>query len=95
MKKSPATTFLLVLLVASSLISVLFCGLYIRNAMRLRDLQRNMASVQAYRAVFVSLINDTVEYSKRNQAIDPILEAAGFKPSKTAAAVPTNKPAGK
>jgi hypothetical protein len=95
MKKSPATTILWVILVGSSLLSVLFCGLYIRNALRLRDLQRNIASAQAYRSVFVSLINDTMEYSKRNQAVDPILEAAGFKPSKTAAAAPTTKPAGK
>jgi len=54
--------------------------------MRLRDVQRGMANAQAYRTVFVSLINDTMEYSKRNQAIDPILEAAGFK---TKAPAPT------
>jgi hypothetical protein len=94
MKKSPATTFLLVLLVASSLVSVLFCGLYIRNAMRLRDLQRSSSSAQAYRNLFVSLVNDTLEYSKKDPAIDPLLEASGFKP-KTGVPAVTNKPAGK
>lgn len=89
MKKSPATSFLLVILVASSLVSVLFCGLYIRNAMRLRDLQRSMSNAQAYRSLFVSLVNDTMEYSKQNPAIDPILQAAGFKPANAA------RPAGK
>jgi hypothetical protein len=78
MNKSPATTFLLVVLVISSLASVLFCGLYIRSAMRLRDVQRAMANVQAYRAAFASLLNETVEYSKRNPAVDPILEGAGL-----------------
>ena len=89
MKKSPATTFLLVVLVASSLASVLFCGLYIRYAMRLRDLQRSFSNAQAYRSLFVSLINDTMEYSKKNAAIDPILESSGFKPAAT------NKPPAK
>jgi hypothetical protein len=95
MKKSPATTFLLIILVASALLSVFFCGLYIRNAVRLRDLQRSMSNAQNYRALFVSLVNDSMEYSKKNSAIDPILEAAGVKASRTAAAVSTNKPAGK
>jgi len=60
--------------------------------MRLRDLQRNMSNAQAYRSLFVSLVNDTLEYSKKDSAIDPILVAAGFKlpPAST-----TNKPAGK
>ena len=90
MKKSQATTVLMFILVASALCSVLFCGLYIHYALRLRDLQRSMSNAQAYRSLFVQLVNDTVEYSKKNAAIDPILEGAGIKP--TAA---TNKPAGK
>ena len=94
MKKSPATTILLVILVGSSLVSVLFCGLYIRSAMRLRDLQRSSANAQNYRNVFASLVNDTMEYSRKNPSIDPILEAAGLKP-KTVAPASTNKPAGK
>jgi hypothetical protein len=64
--------------------------MYIRYAMRLRDLQRSYSNAQAYRSLFVQLINDTMEYSKKNPAIDPILEGAGFKPPGT-----TNKPAGK
>lgn len=89
--KSPATTFLLVLLVISSLASVLFCGLYIRSAIRLRDVQRSAANAQAYRTLFVSLVNDTLEYSKKDPAVDPILEAAGFKLHNT----PTSSKAGK
>jgi hypothetical protein len=93
MKKSPTTTILMVILVASALCSVLFCGLYVNNAMRLRDLQRSAAIAQNNRNLLISLANDTLEYSKRNSAVDPILEAAGFKP-KTAAA-PTTKASGK
>ena len=94
MNKSPATTFLLVILLISSLASVLFCGLYIRNAIRLRDVQRSMANAQAYRTLLISLVNDTMEYSKKNPAVDPILEGAGLKP-KTGAAPAGSKPAGK
>jgi hypothetical protein len=95
MNKSPATKILLGILVTSSLVSVLFCGLYIRSAIRLRDVQRTIAGAQNYRTLFISLVNDTVEYSKKNPTIDPILEGAGFKPPKTAPAATTNKPAGK
>ena len=87
-------TFLLVILVASSLCSVALCGLWIKSAVQLRDLQRTAAAAQNYRNFFVSLANDTMEYSKGNQAINPILEAAGFKP-KTATGATTNHPSGK
>lgn len=87
-------TALLVVLVVSALCSVAFCGFYVRDAMRLRDLQRSTSTVQSYRNTVVALINDTIEYSKKNPSIDPILEAAGFKP-KSGAGSTTNKPAGK
>jgi hypothetical protein len=92
MNKSPASTFLLVVLVISSLASVLLCGLYIRDAMRLRDVQRMAANIQAYRNFFAQLLNDTIEYSKKDQGVDPILQSAGINPRPVAA---TNKPAAK
>ncbi len=91
MNKSPAFTFLLVVLVISSLASVLFCGLYIRSAMRLRDVQRSAANAQAYANLFMSLVNDTMEYSKKDPSVDPILESVGFKPP--AAAITNKAPA--
>jgi hypothetical protein len=94
MKKSPSTTVLLVILVITSLLSVLCCGLYIRSTMRLRDLQRTYAAQQQYRNFFLALMRDSIEYSKRNPAIDPLLEAANLKPKANVAAT-TNKPAGK
>lgn len=88
MNKSPATTFLLVVLVISSLASVLFCGLYVHYAMQLRDAQRAAATAQNYRATFASLMSDVMEYSRKNQAIDPLLETAGFKPKPGTAKAP-------
>jgi hypothetical protein len=93
MNRNPATTALLVILVVSALCSVAFCGLYVRDAMRLRDLQRSTASVQVYRNTVLAVINDTLEYSKTNPSIDPILEAAGFK--QKAGAPQTPKPGSK
>jgi hypothetical protein len=95
MKKSAATTVLLVILVASSLLSLLFCFLYVKTARDLRDLQRNMSGPQAYRAAFGSLIKDVMEYSEKDPSINPVLEAAGFKAAKPPFLPVTNKPAGK
>ena len=95
MKKTPATTVLLSILVASSLFSLVCCYLYVRTALRLRDLQRSTAGPQAYKAAFISLVKDVVDYSERDPAINPILEAAGFKAGKPSTLPATNKPAGK
>ncbi len=90
MKNSPLTTVLLVLVTLSALTSVAFCFLYISNARELRSLQAQVITIQNSRAAVASLANDAIEYSKKNQAIDPILESAGIKPK--AGAQSTNRP---
>ncbi len=91
MNKSPLTTFLLAVLVISALVSTGLCYLCTRNAMRLVEMQTQVASAQS-RAAFIGLLaKDAVDYSAKNSAIDPILEAAGVKPKSTT----TNKPAAK
>lgn len=60
----------------------------------LRSLQSKIVNFQNTQAVLNSLIADTTQYSQRNPAIDPILEAIGAKPGKNAPAAAT-KPAGK
>jgi hypothetical protein len=91
MKNSPLITTLLCLLAASALASVFLCGFYISNTREFRTLQLQAAKVQHDRSLFNSLLNDVVEYSKHNPAINPILDT--LKP-KTAAAA-TTKPAAK
>jgi hypothetical protein len=81
---------LLVILVASTLCSVAFCGLWINRAMRLRDLQRGAAVAQNNRNLFMSLATETLEYSKKHPAINPILESAGF--IQKTPGILTNKP---
>ncbi len=91
MRNSPLTTVLLVLATLSALTSVIFCFLYIGNARQLRGMQPQVINIQNTRAFVASLASEAVEYSKKNQAIDPILEAAGLKPKAGSAA--TNRPA--
>jgi hypothetical protein len=96
MKQSPFTTILLVVLAISTLASVGLCWTYITYAHQLRRLQTDAALVNNNRALINALANDAVEYSKKNPAIDPILEGAGVKPAKGAAgAPPAAKPAAK
>jgi hypothetical protein len=95
MNKSPLMTFLLGVLVISALASTGLCYLCTRNAIRLIEMQTQVAAAQSRAAFIGLLVKDAVEYSAKNQAIDPILEAAGVKQAKSAAPASTNKPAAK
>lgn len=59
-----------------------------------RMLQSKIANYQNNQAIMQNLIAETLQYSQRNPAIDPILEAIGAKPGKNAPAAAT-KPAAK
>ena len=92
MKNSPLTMFLLGVLAISAVLSVIFCSLYIGSIRELRALQSQVSRINGRSAAIMSLANEALEYSKRDPAIDPILEWALLKPSKSAP-VSTNKPA--
>jgi hypothetical protein len=94
MNKSPLTTFLLAGLLISALASVALCYLCTRNAMRLVELQSQVAFAQSRGAFIAALAKEAVDYSAKNPAIDPILEAAGVKPPRTSQLV-APKPAAK
>ena len=91
MKNSPLTTLLLGILTFSALASLVLCWLYISNTRELRGLQTQANIINNNRAVMTALANDAIEYSKKNPAIDPLLEAARLKPAKSALPA-TNKP---
>ena len=59
-----------------------------------RSLQSKIANFQNNQAIMNNLIADTMQYSQRNPAIDPILETIGAKPGKNAPAAAA-KPTGK
>ena len=80
------------LLAASALASVVLVFFFCLNARSLRSIQIQASNVNQRRMAWPGLINDAVEYSKKNPAIDPLLEAIGAKPPKNApaaAAAPT------
>jgi len=86
MMKSPLITVLLAALLISALASIGFCWAYIGKAIELRGLQYQLANIQNNQAFLSGLAKDAFDYSEKNQAIDPILEAAGVKPAKNSSA---------
>ncbi len=95
MSKSPLNTVLLVVLAISALFSVGLCWSYISSARELRKFQTDATMINNNRALIQALCNDAMEYSKKNPAIDPILEVAGLKPGKTNLPLTSPKPATK
>ena len=85
MKNSPLTTILVGVLAVISLWSLVLCGMYVHRSRQLVDLKNRAAAINYRQNAINSLVNDTVEYSKRNPAIEPILESAGVKPKSASA----------
>jgi len=95
MKNSPLTTVLLLILVVSALASVTLCWLYMSNVRQSRALQSDAVKMQNNQALVMQLAKDAVEYSKKNPAIEPILEDAHVLPPKTGSGAAATKPASK
>ena len=90
MKNNPMTTVLLGVLTVSALASVVLCLLF-ASSTRQKNLLQNQASlIINKRTVISALVNDAAEYSKKNPAINPILESVGLKLS-TSSPTPTSK----
>ncbi len=71
-----------ILLVLLSLASIGAAGLsisYVRIIRDFRQAQIQAMNVNRSRAVVQAMANDAMEYSKRNPAIDPILQSVGLK----------------
>jgi hypothetical protein len=94
MKNNPLTAILLGALTLSALASVVLCWIFIANTRELRTLETQVAFINNNRAVINQLLNETIEYSKKNAAIIPVLEAIGWKSDKSVPATPS-KPATK
>ena len=92
MKKSPLPTILLGVLALSALLSLGLCWYYINESRQLRMLAGQEAYTNSRRFGFNQLVNDVVEYSKKNSQIDPLLESMGLKQKSGSSTAPTNKP---
>jgi hypothetical protein len=71
-------------LVGLLIIGAFVCALYVwRYAIAARDVRRLQARVvemNNHLNFAQALLNDTLEYSKRNPAIDPLLQSMNLKP---------------
>lgn len=79
--RNNAVTQLLVGLVALSVLAT--SGLaffYVRSVQKLTRLQLQNAVINRNRGLVNALASDAIEYSKRNPAIDPLLQSVGIKP---------------
>lgn len=86
--KNRLPAMLIGLLLVSALTAAVFTVVFIQSNRDLRSLQAQAATIQNNRLIAQSMANDCLEYSKRNPAIDPILQSIGLKPKPQATASP-------
>jgi hypothetical protein len=66
------------LLFISATISIYYAMAYVKTTAELRGLQLQATAIDNNRNLVRALANDAVEYSKRNPAINPILQTFGL-----------------
>jgi len=92
MKSNPVTSLLLVVLFVNAVFTALMTFNYVQSIRTLQTLQIQRAAMSRELNVFNSLVTETLEYSKRNPAIEPVLQSIGVKTSRAAnPAQPTGK----
>lgn len=87
MKNNQFVVVLIGLLLVSTLITAMQITRYYLAVKQFQSLQSRYMAVNQSRSLVQSLINDTLDYSKRNPAIDPLLQSVQLKG-------PVQKPAG-
>jgi hypothetical protein len=81
------------LLAISTLVTAWLTFRYVSSVQKLQVLQPQLANVNNSRSIIISLVNDTLEYSKHNKDIDPLLQAMNLKPGGAVVApTPNTKP---
>jgi hypothetical protein len=80
MKTNQPVALLMALLFVSVACTTVFSYLYVRSVGQLQNLQVQRMGVGLQLNRFQSLINDTIEYSKRNPEILPLLQSFERKP---------------
>ena len=91
MKSNGFTTLLNIVLAFCLLLAAVFSFQTLNLSKDLRAYNSRVSTSNGLRSSLQTLAADCVEYSKRNPAIDPILESVNLKASKTS----TPKAAGK
>ena len=94
MKQNPFAAILVLLLFISGAVAVFFALNFGFSTRSLRRLQPQAMAFQARLNVAQALLTDMLEYSKRNPAIDPLLQSLNLKtnaPPSTTAPAPAPK----
>ena len=78
-KKDSFAVLLVGLLFVSAIVSLVLAVWYGFNVRDLRRLQPQTAASQARLNLAQALLSDMLEYSKRNPAIDPLLQSLNLK----------------
>ncbi len=91
-KSNPLAVVLVTMLFLSALASSWFSAWWFLGARELQSLEYQYQSLNQLSAAMQSLANDSVEYSKRNPAIDPLLLKFDLKKTAPGAA-PSAQPA--
>jgi hypothetical protein len=86
MKTNVTAMMLVVLLGFSVLATSVLAFTYIQSARKLQRLQAEAAEINRNRALLQAMANEAIEYSKRNPAIDPLLQSVGIKPKPSSSA---------
>jgi len=95
MKNNIVAATLLGMLLVSTFVTAVFTYRYVSIDRKLRGLQVTVDQINNNRNIMQALANDTLEYSKKNPSIDPILQSIGLKRSTNAPAPAPAKPATK
>ena len=88
MSKNPFAAILVGLLFVSAALSVEFARRYAFASRDLRRIQPQALGINAHLNLVQGLLNETLEYSKRNPAIDPLLFSLNLKTNAAAATAP-------
>jgi hypothetical protein len=99
-RKISLAELLVALLGLSAVFSLIFCYQATRTLGHVQTLhtagvglQSQLSLIQRNRTIIQSMAEDAIEYSKRNPAIDPILQQHNVKPKPAAPAPTPAKPA--
>ena len=94
MKNQPLTLVLVVALALNAIAAPILTYWYVQTTRKLNALKYQVSEVNRNQSSLQALAGDAIEYSRKNPAIDPLLQTVGIKP-KPGAAPASGKPAGK
>ena len=80
MKNSPLAAFLVAVLAVSSILSLVFCGLYVSSSREKHRWEVQVEGIKNRNKAVTRLANEALEYSKHDTNIDAILVWANLKP---------------